>query len=443
MSLDRIERHDPELNAVVSISPGEVLEQARRLDRELRAGRWRGPLHGIPVGLKDVIDCRGSSTTMGSAFCQDNVASRDASAVRRLRRAGAVLIGKLHTQEYAYGATGEHAFTGACRNPSDLERMSGGSSSGPAAAVASGMCLAALGTDTGGSVRIPASLCGVVGLKPTMGRISRIGVAPLSWTLDHVGVITSSIADNAALLAVVSGFDRADPESRRRRPEDFTRYLGADVRGLSIGVPSSYFEHLDPEIRSGVDTALRVWKERGCGISLVAVPQLDRFIKAQRTVLTTEAYAVHRQRFEEQPQLFQDSVRQRLEDGSMISAWRYAESYRLRDEARRVFDEALASVDVLVTATVPILAPLLGQQATSAAGLVETVQSALTRLTGVTNFSGHPSLTLPCGRSKLGLPLGVQLIGRRWEEALLYRFGQTLEDSCPAIAFGSRGLGRG
>jgi aspartyl-tRNA(Asn)/glutamyl-tRNA(Gln) amidotransferase subunit A len=428
-ALNRIEVQNPTLNAVVSVAPDQVLQQARGVDREIRAGRWRGPLHGIPLGLKDVIDCRGMRTTMGSAFCQDNVARSDASAVRRLRRAGAVLIGKLHTHEYAFGATGEESHIGPCRNPHGPGRITGGSSSGPAAAVASGMCVAALGTDSGGSVRIPAALCGVVGLKPTMGRISRSGVGPLSWTLDHVGAITHSIADNAVLLTVLSGFDPSDPKSTRRRPEDFARYLGEGVRGLRIGLPSSFFEYLDPLVRSGVDEALRVWRDRGCELCVVDLPQLDRFVTAQRTVLATEAYAIHRQRFEEQPQLFQESVGQRLHDASMISAWRYAESYRLIDDATRTFDRALADVDVLATATVPILAPLLGQWETCAAGLAESVQSALTRLTGATNFTGHPSLTMPSPGSQFGLPVGVQLIGRRWAEALLYRFGQTLEAS--------------
>lgn len=426
--LERIELHNPTLNAVVTVIADEAMAAARRADREIRSGRSRGPLHGIPIGLKDVIDARGSRTTAGSAFYRDHVADRDATVVRRLRRAGAVLVAKLHTQEFAYGATGEASFVGPSRNPHDLDRMTGGSSGGPAAAVASGMCAGALGTDTGGSIRIPSSLCGVVGLKPTMGRISRAGVTPLSWTLDHVGPITRTVADNAVLFTALSGFDPQDPASARRRPEDFTRDLTAGVRGLSIGVLEPYFEHLEPEVRRCVDAALRSWKELGSTIKLVTIPELDRIIAAQRTVLAAEAYAVHRRRLEERPELFQDVVGQRLRVGATLPAWEYAESYRLRDRAMRAFDDALADVDVLAAPTVPISAPLRGESETTAAGIHEAVQSALTRLTGPTNFTGHPSMTLPCGHTRHGLPVGVQLISRRWDEAMLYRFGQALED---------------
>src|SRR6185312_4826890 len=256
-ALDRIEAHNTALNAVVTVTAELALEAARRADRELRAGRDRGPLHGIPVGLKDVIDVRGVRTTMGSAFCQDYVAARDATVVRWLRRAGAVMIGKLHTQEFAYGATGADSFTGPARNPHDPGRIAGGSSSGPAAAVAAGLCYAAVGTDTGGSIRIPAALCGVVGLKPTMGRVGRTGVFPLSWTLDHVGPMTRSVADNAAMLTAISGFGPL---------------AGAGTRGLRVGIPEAYFEHLDPEVGHQVGTALEAWAQAGAMIRPVAVP---------------------------------------------------------------------------------------------------------------------------------------------------------------------------
>jgi aspartyl-tRNA(Asn)/glutamyl-tRNA(Gln) amidotransferase subunit A len=428
-ALDRIEAHNRALNAVVTVTAELVLEAARRADRDLRAGRDRGPLHGIPVGLKDVIDVRGVRTTMGSAFCQDHVAARDATVVRRLRRGGAVMIGKLHTQEFAYGATGADSFTGPARNPHDPGRITGGSSSGPAAAVAAGLCYAAVGTDTGGSVRIPAALCGVVGLKPTMGRVSRTGVLPLSWTLDHVGPITRSVADNAALLTAISGFDPRDAGSARRRPEDFGRVATAGARGLRVGIPEAYFEHLDPEVGRQVGAALEAWAEAGGVIRPVGVRGLDKIIAAQRTVLAVEAYAVHRSRLESQPGLFQKTVGQRLCDAAAVPAWAYAEAARQQRQARRVFDGALAEVDLLATPTVAIPAPRIGQLDAATTGLPETVQAALTRLTGATNFSGHPSLTVPCGRTQLGLPVGVQLIGRYWDEAVLYRAGQALDDA--------------
>ncbi len=430
-ALDRIQRYDSVLNAVVTVLADEALDAARRADREIRDGRSRGPLHGVPIGLKDVIDVRGVRTTMGSESHLDDVATRDAAVVRRLRRAGAVIIGKLNTQEFAYGATGEASFHGPTRNPHDLGRISGGSSGGPAAAVATGMCAGAIGTDTGGSVRIPAALCGVVGLKPTSGRVGRTGVLPLSWTLDHVGPITRSVADNALLLGALCGFDPDDDASVRRSREDFARDLSTGVRRLRVGVPDACYEHLDPEVRQGAGEALRRWEELGVTLMPVEIPELDRIVSAQRTILSAEAYSVHRRRLTERPQVFRPAVRDRLTANATLPAWAYAESHRLRGEAIHALDEALAEVDVLATPTVPIPAPLLGRQEISSTGRPEVVQAALTRLTGVTNLTGHPSLTVPCDRRPGELPVGVQLIGRRWAESMLFRFGRALEDTFP------------
>ncbi|WP_327129444.1 amidase [Streptomyces sp. NBC_01727] len=430
-ALERIEQHNPVLNAVITVDADEVLETAVRADREIRDGRSRGPLHGIPIGIKDVIDIRGTRTSMGSTSCQDDIAARDATVVSRLRQAGAIIVGKLNTQEFAYGATGEASFHGPTRNPHDPDRITGGSSGGPAAAVASGMCAGALGTDTGGSIRIPSALCGVVGLKPTAGRISRAGVATLSWTLDHVGPITRSVADNALMLSVLCGHDPLDAASARRHSEDFTRDLPKAVLGLRIGVAQPYFANLDPRVRDGVEGALRIWEELGSTVRSVDIRGLDHVITAQRTVLSVEAYAALRHRYEERPLSFDPTVRQRLGHGSEVPGWQYAEARRSRDAATNAFDAALADVDVLVAPMVPITAPLLGQHETTDAGAPETVQSALTRLSGVTNFTGHPSLTMPCHNAGHGLPVGVQLIARRWDEATLYRFGQALEDAAP------------
>jgi aspartyl-tRNA(Asn)/glutamyl-tRNA(Gln) amidotransferase subunit A len=427
-ALERIERHNPVLNAVVAVDADEALQAARCADREISHGQSLGPLHGIPIGLKDVIDVSGTRTSMGSASCPDSVATQDATVVRRLRQAGAVIIGKLNTQEFAYGATGEASLHGPTRNPHDTDRITGGSSGGPAAAVASGMCAGALGTDTGGSIRIPAALCGVVGLKPTAGRISRAGVAPLSWTLDHVGPITRSVTDNALLLGVLSGYDPLDPASARREPEGFTRNLTAGVTGLRIGVPEPYFENLDPQVRAAVEGALRTWEELGSTVQPVDIRALDDIVTAQRTVVSVEAYASLRHRYEAEPETFDPTVRQRLHNGSAVPGWQYAEALRSRGTAADAFDDALADVDVLVAPMLPITASTIGQQETTDAGIREAVQSALTRLCGATNFTGHPSMTMPCGRGQ-GLPVGVQLIAGRWAESRLYRVGRALEET--------------
>jgi aspartyl-tRNA(Asn)/glutamyl-tRNA(Gln) amidotransferase subunit A len=434
-ALERIELRNPALNAVVTVTADEALAAARRADREIRAGRRRGPLHGVPIGVKDVIDVAGVRTAMGAEHHRDNIAARDATVVDRLRRAGAVIVGKLNTQEFAYGATGADSFGGPTRNPHDPERVTGGSSGGVAAAVADGLCAGAVGTDTGGSIRIPAALCGVVGLKPTLGRVSRAGVAPLAWTLDHVGPITRSVADNATLLAVLGGFDPLDPASVPRATEPFAPARSDGVRALRVGQVAPYFEFLEADVRGRVSEALQIWQELGSTVVPVDIPDLDRIVAAQRTILAVEAYAVHRRNFEERPETYRPAVQQRLHHNSTVAAWAYAEALRLRTDAVSAFDAALAEVDVLVAPTVPITAPYLGADETSEAGITETVQEALTRLTGATNFSGHPSLTVPCGLSRRGLPVGIQLVARQWDEAMLYRFGRALEDfanrDCP------------
>jgi aspartyl-tRNA(Asn)/glutamyl-tRNA(Gln) amidotransferase subunit A len=427
-ALENIERHNALVNAAIAIDTDGALRAARRADGEIRDGRSLGPLHGIPIGLKDVIDVGGVPTSMGSASCRDTIAPHDATVVRRLRQAGAVIIGKLNTQEFAYGATGEASLNGPTRNPHDTDRMTGGSSGGPAAAVAAGMCAGALGTDTGGSIRIPAALCGVVGLKPTAGRISRAGVAPLSWTLDHVGPITRSVTDNALLLGALSGHDPLDTASARLEPEEFTRKLASGVAGLRIGVPEPYSANLDPQVRAAVDGALLTWEELGSTVEPVDIPGLDDIVAAQRTVVAVEAYASLRHRYAAHPETFDPTVRQRLRHGSEVPGWQYAEAMRSRRTAREAFDVALDGVDVLAAPTLPITAPAIGQQETTDTGIRETIQSALTRLSGPTNFTGHPSLTMPCGMSR-GLPIGVQLIARHWAESTLYRVGRALEDS--------------
>jgi len=425
-ALERIDELNPVLNAVTTATPELALAAARLADRELRAGQDRGPLHGIPVGVKDVADVRGVRTTMGSAVFQDYVAPRDATVVGKLRRAGAVLLGMLHSQELAFGATGLDSFSGPARNPHDVDRITGGSSSGPAAAVAAGICFGAVGTDTGGSVRIPAALCGVVGIKPTAGRTSRAGMLPLAWSLDHVGVITRDVAGNAAMLQAVYGPDRRDPATVRRRAEQFARSIHAGVRGLRIGVPEEYFARVDAEVAAALEDALNRWKAMGCAIVAVRIADLDRIVEAQRTVLAVEAQTTNAELLAAHGQLLQDTVRRRLQDATKWTAGEYALASAYRSTARQTYDTALAEVDVLVTPTTAIPAPRADETEVTI-GSPEPVQSALTRLTGPTNFTGHPSLSMPCGQAGTGAPIGVQIIGRYWGEAMLYRFAHALE----------------
>ena len=426
MLLGRIE--GDETNAFISVTAEPALEQASEAEQEILAGRRKGPLHGVPLALKDLVYTRDVHTTMGSAFFAGHVPDRSAAVARRLEDAGSILIGKTNTHEFAYGPTGDRSFFGPTRNPHDLRKITGGSSGGSGAAVAAGLCYGALGSDTGGSIRIPAALCGVVGMKPTFGRVGKSGVFPLAWSLDHVGPITRTVEDNALMLNTIAGHDPEDLYSVDPAAEDFTRELERGVRGVAIGLPSSfYFEHVDEEVGERVREAVEVFRSLGAEVREVDVPGLWETLRAQRLVLAAEAYAVHEERLETDPDSFDDQGLERLLDGKNLKAFRYANAQQRKLRSRREFEGALESVDVMLTPTVPIPAPEIGQRETTIGGHEESVYSALTRFTGPTNLNGFPSLSVPCGTTASDLPVGLQLIGRPFDEATLYRFGHAYE----------------
>jgi aspartyl-tRNA(Asn)/glutamyl-tRNA(Gln) amidotransferase subunit A len=426
--LERIEAADQRLNAFITVAGEEALREAARAEEEIFAGAYRGPLHGVPVGLKDIFFTRGVRTTMGSAFFKDHVPDRDAAVVRRLREAGAIILGKTNTHEFAYGPTGDRSYFGPSRNPHDPARITGGSSGGSGAAVAAGLVYGSLGSDTGGSVRIPAALCGVAGMKPTFGRVSRSGVFPLSWTLDHVGPLTRTVEDNALLLSVLAGYDPEDPYCVERDVEDFTRELERGVGGGVIGVPTDlYFEHVATEVEARVREVVEVFRSLGAEVREVEIPHLQETLRAQRLILTVEAYATHEERLSKEPDRFDDEVRERLLEGERLEAHRYARAQWTQRRSLHDFDRALEEVDVLLAPTVPIAATEIGQREVSIGGYEEAVRSALTRLTGPTNLNGLPSLSVPCGLVEPGLPVGAQLIGRPFDEATLYRYGHAYE----------------
>jgi aspartyl-tRNA(Asn)/glutamyl-tRNA(Gln) amidotransferase subunit A len=424
--LARIE--SDETNAFITVTAERALEEASLAEREITAGRHNGPLHGVPIALKDLIFTRDVRTTMASDFFAEHVPDRSATVARRLEDAGSVLIGKTNTHEFAYGPTGDRSFFGPTRNPHDTGKITGGSSGGSGAAVAAGLCYGALGSDTGGSIRIPAALCGVVGMKPTFGRVSKTGVFPLAWSLDHVGPITRTVDDNALMLNALAGHDPEDLYSADLASEDFARDLERGTQGAAIGVPSSfYFEHLDGEVEERVNEAVEVFASLGTEIRKVEVPHLWDTLHAQRLVLAAEAYAVHEERLETNPDRFDDHGLERLLNGENLKAYRYANAQQRKLRSRREFANVLREVDVLLTPTVPIPAPEIGQRETTIDGYEEAVYSALTRLTGPTNLNGLPSLSIPCGTTTSGLPVGLQLIGRPFDEATLYRFGRAHE----------------
>ncbi len=421
--LERIEQVNPTLNAYITVTAERALENAAQAEQEIATGHWRGPLHGIPIGLKDLIYTKNVRTTMGSEIYRDYVPDYDATVVEKLEQAGAIIIGKLNTHQFAYGPTGDRSAFGAVKNPYDTSKMSGGSSSGSGAAVAAALCFAALGTDTGGSIRIPSSCCGIVGMKPTFGLVSKYGVYPLSWTLDHVGPMTRTVLDNALLLNVLAGYDARDPYSVKADAQDYTRLIGQSIRGTVIGVPSSYyFEDVQEEVEQQVRNALNAFEELGAEIRVIDLPHIRQYALAQQIILRSEAYAVHEALLREHPDQYDLEVRERLLTGQDEKAHAYIHAQQLKHAAVEEFMHALKQADVMVAPTLPILPPDIGQRQVSIQGNEEHVRAALTRLTGPTNFTGLPSLSVPCGFSASGLPIGMQLIGRPFDEANLYRF---------------------
>ncbi|RXT02326.1 amidase [Ammoniphilus sp. CFH 90114] len=427
-ALQRIDEVNPKLNAFITILHDQALKQAKVMEQELVQGKWRGPLHGIPVGLKDLIYTKGIRTTMASGIYKDYIPEYSATVAESLERAGTVLLGKLNTHEFAYGPSGDVSYFGPVRNPYDLNRITGGSSSGSGAAVSTGMCFAALGTDTGGSVRIPSSACGIIGMKPTFGRVSKHGVYPLGYTLDHVGPMTRSVKDNAMLLNLLAGYDPNDPYSLEQSAEDFTRQLGMDISGLVIGRPDSYFyDHLEDEVREALDRAGQVFERLGASVREVQI-DLSQAAWAQLITVRGESYAIHENHMDANLDELQPEVRSRLEASKDTSAYEYVKAQQERLKIRQSFLDALRQVDVILAPTLAILPPVIGQRESNINGHIEPTFASLLRLNGPANSTGLPSLSMPCGLSKNGLPIGMQLIGKPLDEATIYRFASAFEE---------------
>ncbi|WP_233522963.1 amidase [Peribacillus saganii] len=426
--IERISQVNPKINAYITVLAEQAVEDAEQAEQEISNGNWRGPLHGIPLGVKDVIYTKNINTTMGSQLFKDFVPDYNATVVEKLKQAGATIIGKQNTHEFAYGPTGDRSHFGPVRNPYNLSKMTGGSSSGSAAAVASGLCYGALGTDTGGSVRIPASVCGIVGMKPTFGRVSKYGLYPTSWTLDHIGPLTRSVKDNAILLNALSGYDSQDYYSIKTDQEDFTRLLGKGIKGSVIGIPSSfYFERVDSEVRNQVNHAIEVFKSLGAEIRPVDIPQLQEISLAHQMIVRCEAYAIHESTLTDTPELYDAEVKERLLSGLTPIALDYVKAIQMKQVAIHEFNQILEQVDIILIPTVPVLPPDIDQREVMVDGYPEHARSAMNRLNGPTNLNGFPSLQIPCGFSASGMPIGVQLIGKQLDEANLYRFGYAFE----------------
>ncbi len=419
--LERIERLDPQLNSYITVTADSALAEAERAEQSAGRGEELGPLHGVPLALKDLFDTAGVRTTAGSKILADRIPERDATVVQRLRGAGAVLLGKLNMHEFAFGVTTQNPHYGPCRNPWNTDCIPGGSSGGSGAAVAAGLCLGALGSDTGGSIRIPASFCGIVGLKPTYGRVSRAGVVPLSWSLDHAGPMTRTVRDAAVLLGVIAAHDPADPASAAQAVPDYTAGLEDGVRGLRVGLPRRYFyEQVEPDVAAAVEQAIAVLRTEGAEVCDVDLAAIESAGLAFQVIILAEAAAYHARTMRERPQDYGEDVRLRLEPGALYPATQFVDAQRLRRRVVDGFLTALAGVDVLVTPTLPMTAPRIPGPK------VET-PNPVTRFTFPANLAGLPAISLPCGFGTDGLPIGLQIIGRPFDESTVLRAGRAYE----------------
>jgi len=423
--LDRITRHDRELGAFITLTADSAVVEAKRADSDLANGVDRGPLHGIPLALKDLYDTAGIRTTGGSRILADRVPERDSAVVEKLRAAGAVFLGKLNLHEWALGVTNQNPHFGPACNPWDTSRIPGGSSGGSAIAVASGFCYASPGSDTGGSIRIPASLCGVAGLKPTYGRVSLRGVIPLAWTLDHAGPLARTVGDLALALSAIAGHDPLDPSSSDEPVEDYAAGIEDGAQGVRVIVPTNhFFDDVDPEVDAAVREAARVLTSLGASVIEQALPRVE-LLAAQRAILLTDAATVHREHLRERAADIGVDVLTRLRAGQTITGTDYAQARRDRDELRREWYSLLREHDLILSPTTVVAAPPRdGQDAVAAA-------QRLTANTAPFNLTGLPAISIPCGFTQAGLPIGLQLAAGPWRERLLLRVARAYEHATP------------
>lgn len=429
--LTRIGKYNSVVNAFITVTGESALAAAREMEAEQRRGKWRGALHGIPIALKDNIDTAGIRTTAASELFKDRIPAEDAEVVRRLKNAGAIILGKLNMHEFAYGATSSVSYFGPVHNPWALDRISGGSSGGSAAAIASDLCFGTLGTDTGGSIRIPSSDCGVVGLMPTYGRVSNRGVIPMAWTLDHVGPICKTVEDSAIVLGAIAGYDELDPTTVDAAVPDYTRAIGTPVAKLRLGVPrANFFDGLDPEFAGAVNAAIDVLRKLTAGVADVQLPDAVN----AATIWGPETYAWHAKWLAESPEKYQAATRAQMIRSNEIKPDVYAQARRQVDLVRREIRKVFLNVDLLLTPTLktppgliaaalnpgPPPQPARGNGArNNGAGGLNTV--------GAFDVYGLPAITVPCGFTGSGLPVGLQISAAPFAESTMLALAHAYE----------------
>lgn len=428
--LTRIDATEPVLNSFITLLADQARKSARQAEKDIQAGRYKGPLHGIPVALKDLYNTGGVRTTSGSRIFDTFIPTEDCTVAAKFHQAGAILLGKLNMHQFAYGPTGENPDYGHMHNPWNPDMVTGGSSGGSGSAAAAGQCTITTGSDTGGSIRIPAALCGIVGLKPTYGLVSRYGLSALSWSLDHPGPMTRTVEDTAITMNVIAGHDPKDVASAKVDIPDYTSALTGDVKGLRIGIVKEYFEvPLDPQVRKAVMDAISLLESMGAEIKEVSYPMFNQSQAISSTVLMAEATAYHRDLLEKDGHQLYEPVRQRLEAGLFISAAEYLRAQQARSifdqQGRRLLDE----VDLLAGPTEPVTAPEILASKVMAGEQEVGVVGALTQYTRPYNINGFPAISVPCGFSDDGMPIGLQLAGRPFDELTVLRAAHAYEQA--------------
>jgi aspartyl-tRNA(Asn)/glutamyl-tRNA(Gln) amidotransferase subunit A len=411
--LARIERFNPKLNAFITVTDTAALEEARKAEDEIARGEWKGPLHGIPLAVKDLIETAGVKTTAASAVLKDHIPTADAEVIRRLRSAGAILLGKLNLHEFAYGGSGILGHFGPARNPWNTAHVTGGSSSGSAAAIAACLCYGAIGTDTAGSIRLPAACCGITGLKPTYGLVSSRGVLPLSWSLDHVGPMTRTAADAALMLQAIAAYDSQDIGSQKFPPVYYPSAIEEATSALRLGIARDFWNEVDGEIAGAVDLAVTTLsKVTAC------VEEVELATDTDRTLVRCEAYAYHQKYLPQHEQDYDPETLRRIRSGADVSAADYIKAQRELWQHRRQILQLFERIDLLLTPTTPVLAPAFSDLQ-AAPDQLRNQEMVMLRNTRPFNVYGLPSISVNCGRSKSGLPIGLQVIGAPGAEGLV------------------------
>lgn len=429
--LDYIEHGNKDTNAYISVTADSALKRAKDAESEITSGNYKGVFHGVPLALKDNIYFKNEVTTMASKIHKDFVSKHDATVTERLRDAGVVFTGKLNMHEYAWGADNNNPHFGAVHNPWNPDKIPGGSSGGSGAAVASHSSYTSLGTDTAGSIRIPSSACGLVGLKPTHGRVSKFGIFPLAWTLDHVGPMAKSVADAAAMLTTIAGFDERDPTCANVPVDDYTSGLNGNVKGLKIGINEAYFfKDVDGPVEKLIRERIADLEKLGATVKTVSIPALRNAEWVELATSLSEASTIHHRNLQTRPEDFGADIRFLFELGELFSAVDYLQAQQARRQLKAEFDTALQEVDVMISPTLPFIPPNIGDNTVNINGKrLDFIENCI-RFTGPSNLTGLPAMTVPAGLAD-GMPVGLQIIGRAFDEARLLNVGMAVEDMKP------------